>query len=365
MTQSPHRPATKAFTLIELLVVIAIIALLIGILLPALGAARKTAQQAITQSNARSVIQGAAIYNASNNDFNPLSYYYPQFRSDDPSGGGLNDVSWRLEDQVIDGDVGRGYVHWSWFMFEGGDTPTEAFEAPGTLNRGAPRSNPGPDIRDWEPGQIDSLQQSGPNPVVDRQVARLAFGANQAIMGRNKLRHSQAPQQARYDEWVQTAQVGFPATTILVAEFSDEKEWNVISEGGSDVGTGWTSKSHRPINPFVPLSSDTVYQEGTGRRVPSFVYHGWEDGQFGGLRNLISRGIPRNAISTDGQSILAVSQRHNGKGVMGFVDGHVALHTLEETQRGMGLWGDRFWSLTGDDRVLTPEQFRKRGNGRP
>ena len=64
-----HKP--RGFTLIELLVVIAIIALLMGILMPALQRARKQAKGVICQSNLRQIGIGANLYAEEHEQFIP------------------------------------------------------------------------------------------------------------------------------------------------------------------------------------------------------------------------------------------------------------------------------------------------------
>jgi len=72
MRRYHERRASAGFTLIELLVVIAIIALLIGILLPALSAARQSAMQLKCLTQVRAMGTAFTFYADDNRDWFPI-----------------------------------------------------------------------------------------------------------------------------------------------------------------------------------------------------------------------------------------------------------------------------------------------------
>ncbi len=326
----------RGFTIIEVLVVIAMITVLVSILLPALGGARATSRQAVCSSNLRSVAQAVAVYVGQHGYF-PISYAYG---ADDSTG------LWRPEDQSeTHADPRRGYVHWSFSLYDapggGGGLPERAFTCPGVLHGGAPRTNPGANPDDWEPGQVDGTGGNGPSPLPkDRQAARVAYTGNAAVFARNKF-NSRLPRQNRF---VSAADVDASrrgsAGVILAAEFFDNRDaWTSLATGA--IGN---IKSHRSLDPFKGITAgDRVFEEPAGDG-PRFVYPARTD-------ILPTDRLGQGEIVNGRSRLNAVGRHHgSGKGNFAFVDGHVDLTTVLETIR-LRLWGDRFYSITGGNAV--------------
>ncbi|HYF14254.1 MAG TPA: DUF1559 domain-containing protein [Phycisphaerales bacterium] len=337
------RGTSRGFTLIELLVVVAIIALLIGILLPSLGAARESGRQIKCAAGMRTVTQAFAQYTNTYGVF-PPAYVY---------GSDTTGYGWNVAQQQ-GSDPANGYIHWSYLLFDDGNVPEDAFRCPTTPYGGAPRTNPGPNEADWEPGQTALCGSPGNATWSDRQVKRLAFTGNDAIFPRNKFAPEGNP---RVMKFVNPSSVDGSASggsnTILITEFACNSTWSSLL---TDDISAPRYKSHRSVSPFVGSSAPahSPWQEPNGGPPNGFSYVNVEDAAWKNTK--FTKNAPPGVVGSEFSTALAVGRHHPGKDDVGgganfgFVDGHVANSTITKTIQKKQ-WGDKYFSISGDNTI--------------
>jgi prepilin-type N-terminal cleavage/methylation domain-containing protein/prepilin-type processing-associated H-X9-DG protein len=348
-----RRKRLNGFTLVELLVVIGIIAILISVLLPALGRARQASYAIKCASNLRSIGQALALYTAENKGSFPAAYIYVGHR-----------ISGRVQTPA---EPSEGYIHWSSYLFRGGQPGDrtaylgtkgwEIFQCPSLENGGQPPTNTYADNRDT------GMAVQYPN-VIDQQAPRCAYTVNEAIMPRNKFmvgfQSAGDPVTQRPYRYVRLGGIRRPSNVILATEYNSD--WHVVS--GTPLGQEGPAKSHRPVHGFrqtIDGASLDMYSVpvgmGTFRSASLSSGGGSSPSGFRIIRakpsDLNARPVPGTAMKS---MLDLVGRNHGNKPETArtnflYADWHVETKTINETLTPKFQWGETFYSLTANGDV--------------
>jgi prepilin-type N-terminal cleavage/methylation domain-containing protein/prepilin-type processing-associated H-X9-DG protein len=332
----------QAFTLVELLVVIGIIALLISILLPALGKARESANAIKCAANLRSIGQGLAIYVAENKQTFPASYIYVGHAI---VGG-----------HQVPTDPVNGYIHWSSYLYKKGGTQNngdsiyrslngwDAFQCPSLDKGGLPANN-------TYDGNLDAGQTNQYPGIIDQQAPRIAYTANEAIMPRNKFVAGDTIDGATVastEHFVRAGQVKKSAETVLVTEFT--ANWKLVSSNSDPSVNSGYCKSHRPVVGFIGTNG--------AQDLPTISGGSFGRGNLAAIRRCTVADTlddPESGTNAVKSRLDWVGRNHGRKnshiGVdlrktnFLYVDGHVETKHIRDTLKPTFQWGEYCYSF--------------------
>ncbi len=256
----------RAFTLVELLVVIAIIALLVGVLLPTLGRARLSGQQAVSTSNLRQLQLANAVYANEHND---------RYIAGAPGIGGANLNRWH---------GAREHVS---LPFVARDAPIAAYlegESVSKAVRTCPKFSP----------VSDQLQESGRG----FEASCGGYGYNNAFVGTDRTRSAAGvwtvrdnrvgQRRSRFDQPTRTlafATTAFAADELIEYSFTEPPRWPEFPSFRPDPSIHFRFADRAPV---VWLDGHAS-SEGWGSTYRSGLYrgdpHAFRIGWFGDTRD--------------------------------------------------------------------------------
>ena len=348
----------SGFTLVELLVVIGIIALLIGILLPALSKAREQANMVKCSSNLRQIGQAIAIYETNYAGVLPPSNFYVGLAI---SGAGVQTPATPTS----------GYVHWSSLLFASNlaqydprfysASGWEMFQCPDLPNGGVPPAN-------TYPANSDGLGNEAPpvagQPVIDLQSPRLSYMLNEALTPRSIFTLNFRSGNTRYYNFVRAGSVSNSAGTIMATEMWGSQ---TIMEAASNTGgSGAVSNSRRPVSGISV--HETSLQPGSSIPKADSPYNLAVGGQFGWAKiddltpDPVTAFGSLTTIPNPDTTLDFVGRNHGGRSLGNisgssksgwdlrksnflYVDGHVETKHVSETVNPISQWGAKFYSL--------------------